>query len=102
MRKRYRVVNKTRFFTFVTSLIVIVLMIISSIFFKAKAHSSLHMEEFYEIEVKEGDTLWEIAGKYLPGERDIRKKVYRIKIFNGMDSANIFPGDIIKVPKSNK
>jgi len=47
--------------------------------------------------VEPGNTLWEIARKYRPGE-DPRKVIYEIMLENGMDDTRIWPGDVLLVP----
>ena len=34
----------------------------------------------------------------MPKDYDIRKMVFEIKEFNNMKDANIYPGDLIKIP----
>jgi len=100
MKKKYKIVNKMRFYLFITSLFVILAVIVFSLLSNNKVHSSVHIVEFDEVEVVEGDTLWNIATRYLPEKTDIRKMIYDIKEFNQMDNGPIHPGDIIKIPKS--
>lgn len=73
--------------------------IIFSIFNSLNAHSSSLITPFREVTVMEGDTLWHIAKNNLPHTNyDIRKLIYDIKEMNQMETASIYPGDIIKVP----
>ncbi|MGN9164099.1 cell division suppressor protein YneA [Tissierellaceae bacterium HCP3S3_D8] len=96
--KRYRIVNKTRFFLFVTFIFIIFTMTITFLTNSIKAHSMILEEEFCEVRISEGDTLWNIALEYMPPRYDVRKMVYRIKKFNDLDTSYIFPGDTIKIP----
>ena len=48
--------------------------------------------------VKAGETLWDIAKHYSPRNADPRPVVYNIKIINKLDSAIIYPGQILSVP----
>lgn len=102
MKKKYKIVNKKRFYLFITSVFVIVSIVLFSLLFNNKAHSSEYTVKYREIQVTEGDTLWDIALTYLPEKTDIRKMIYDIKEFNGMDDSCIYPGDIIKIPIANK
>ncbi len=51
-----------------------------------------------EFTVCEGDTLWEIAELYTDDSVDIREYIREIKELNGMDSAELMPGDVIIIP----
>ncbi len=98
MKKRYKIVNKRRFCFFITSILAVISIIIFTLVLSNKAHSSIYKVKYKEIQVVEGDTLWNIALNYLPEKTDIRKMIYDIKEFNGMDNSYIYPGDIIKIP----
>ena len=63
-----------------------------------KVYSSTYKENFIEILVEEGDTLWNIALKNMPEKYDVRKMVYEIMEFNQMKDAYIYPGDLVKIP----
>lgn len=102
MKKKYKIVNKKRFYLFITSLFVVLSIIIFSLISNNKVHSSIYEIHYEEVKVVEGDTLWSIALTYLPEKTDIRKVIYDIKKFNNMDTSYIYPGDIIKIPASNK
>lgn len=101
MRRKYRIINKRRFYLFLTSVFIIIAMIVLSLVSNNKVHSSYYEIEYVSIEVKEGDTLWNIASKYLTDYSDIRKAIYDIKALNKLDSSYIYPGDIIKIPSTN-
>ena len=48
--------------------------------------------------VHSGDTLWGIASEYSDPAKDIRKNIKDICEINDINSGNIYPGQIIKVP----
>ncbi len=98
MKRKYKIISKTRFFIFMTSIFTIIIVILLSFLLKNKAHSSYYEIEYHEITVIEGDTLWEIANKYLPEDIDIRRAIYDIEKINGIDNGYIYPGNIIKIP----
>lgn len=102
MKKKYKIVNKKRFYLFITSLFVVIVMIIFSLVSNNKVHSSVYEINYTEVRVRDGDTLWNIALAYLPEKTDIRKVIYDIKKFNNMNNSYIYPGDIIKIPQFNK
>lgn len=50
--------------------------------------------------VEPGDTLWKISQKFNPDQLiDRRKHIYQIRKFNKLDSAVIYPGQEILVPR---
>lgn len=96
--KRYRIVNKTRFYLFISTLLVMVFSIIFLFINSKKVHSVVLHENYKEIVILSGDTLWSIAEKNMPNKYDTRYLVYKLKEFNNLDSAYIYPGDSIKIP----
>ncbi|MDR7856200.1 LysM peptidoglycan-binding domain-containing protein [Tissierella sp.] len=102
MKRRFRIVNKKRFYLFITSLFAVIAIIVLSLFTDNMVHSSVYEVKYEEVKVVEGDTLWNITSKYLSEDTDIRKMIYDIKKFNNMDTSYIYPGDIIKIPILNK
>ncbi len=54
--------------------------------------------KYMEIYVKGGDTIWGIARKYSSKAIDIRESIYKIERLNKLESFNIRPGQLIKVP----
>lgn len=97
MSKKYVIINKRRFFTFITISLLILIAITTLIVTSHKSHSQ---EEIYfnEYKVGEGDTLWRISKYYSDGNIDIRQFIYEIKKLNDMETSAIYEGDIIKIP----
>jgi LysM repeat protein len=54
---------------------------------------------YVEVMVKSGDSLWMLTKTYYQGNEDIRKIIFRIKEINKLESAEIFPGQLIKIPQ---
>lgn len=98
IRNKYRIVNKRRFNIFIVSVILIIALIITLFVNDYKVYSSTYSSMYKEIIVNKGDTLWKIALENMPDSYDIRKMIFEIREFNNMDSANIHPGDSIKIP----
>lgn len=98
MNKRIIIVNKLRFTIFMTFLILVII-IATGIFLNTNKVFSTTYEEYKIVVVDEGDTLWHIASNNNIKEEDVRKVVYKLKLVNGLKSANIKPGDKLKVPK---
>lgn len=100
--KRYRVVNKQRFYLFVSFLLIIAFVIIFLFTNSKRVHSVLLHEDYKEVQILQGDTLWNIAINNMPEKYDIRFLVYKLKEFNDLDTAQIYPGDTIKIPILNE
>ncbi|WP_054870220.1 LysM peptidoglycan-binding domain-containing protein [Caloranaerobacter sp. TR13] len=98
---KVKIVNKTRFIIFLVISITLILVLISALFKIGKAYSVTYTQ-YINIEVKAGDTLWNIAKKNNSKKEDIRKLVYKIMELNDLETAKIKPGDIIKVPIYSK
>lgn len=79
----------------ITTVILTLVLLLSVISF-----SGLTSKEVYykDIEIEDGQTLWQIAESEFGKNSDIRKYVYQIKKINNIESSNIVPGQIIKVP----
>lgn len=98
IKRKYKIVDRAKFIRFVS--VLVFLFLITIIFFQNinRVYGSLYEEPYIEVKVDKGDTLWDIAGKYMPEKYDIRKMVFEIKEVNNMNNANIYPGDLIKIP----
>lgn len=48
-----------------------------------------------EVEVRPGDSLWSIAQRYYPKERDVRPYIYEMKRVNQLDDVLLRPGQKI-------
>jgi hypothetical protein len=62
---------------------------------------SLNKEDYnnyIEILVKDGDTIWNIAEKYNSNGNDLRQLVYDISKINDVEDSVIIPGQKIIVP----
>lgn len=59
--------------------------------------NSMQPDQFIEVTVTEGDTLWDIAKRFNQ-HQDPRKVIYSIKKINRLDSGFIIAGQIIRVP----
>ena len=57
-------------------------------------------KEYMQIEVVAGDTLWDIADKYMESDMDPREAVYIIKETNNLNSSTLTPGQKLKIEKT--
>lgn len=96
--RRYVIVNSTRFFAFITIILVVVTIFLSLIFNLSKVHSSVYMQKYMTYDVAEGDSLWEISLRTMPDGFDVRRMVYEIKELNDMETSYIYEGESIKIP----
>jgi len=78
----------------IISIVVLILIIYSNIYTYADETKA----NYKTIIVKEGDTLWGIAQRFNNKNEDVRKVVYIIKKFNGLNDAVIYPGQELKIP----
>jgi len=56
-------------------------------------------ENYVNIQVRTGDTVWTIASRHASDKEDIRELVYAIKTINGLNNnALIYTGQTLKIP----
>ncbi|AOT72917.1 cell division suppressor protein YneA [Geosporobacter ferrireducens] len=95
---RRLVVNKLRFMRCL-ALIILLLVASTGLLMKISSAESIRKEKnYFEMYIKSGDTLWDLAKRYTPKGKDLRKTIYEISILNELDSTDIYPGQIIKIP----
>lgn len=96
-RKRYRIKNRVRFASF----IVISLLLVCTIFNTALGFNdalALSEQQYIEIQVESGDTLWTIADEFMPDDMDIREAVYMICDVNDVDADTLYAGQTLSIP----
>jgi nucleoid-associated protein YgaU len=93
MKKRYVLKNKTRFFTFLSTIFILSVVIA----FTGNVYG--YKEPNYTtVKVKSGDTLWNIVMTNYNDKADIRKNIYEIKKINNLVSSEIFEGTQLLIP----
>ena len=98
--KKFRVVNKFRFYSFISVMIILLSISVYHLFGSIKAYAdSVIKDNYFEIVIEEGDTLWDIALKNKPEGMDVREMVYKIKKYNKMEEAYLYSGNTIKIPQ---
>ncbi|ATW24253.1 LysM peptidoglycan-binding domain-containing protein [Candidatus Formimonas warabiya] len=65
----------------------------------ANFYSASGKTAYIEVIVKSGDSLWDLTEKHYTGKDDIRRIIYEVKKMNDLPSANLVPGQIIKLPQ---
>ncbi len=60
--------------------------------------SAFHPSHYLVYEVQTGDTLWAIAAEFGPPQLDPRTYIYQIRKLNSLASANIHPGQVLRLP----
>lgn len=63
-----------------------------------EAKGSIGNSEPCIVIVQKGDTLWSIVKTNCSNISDIRNVIYEIRKFNNLETANISPGQKIKIP----
>jgi LysM repeat protein len=88
---------KKRFLVKVTFATIILTMTLV-IFVNTSKVSGSSKENFKIVSVQKGDTLWSIVKDNCGNYKDIRKAIYYIKEANDIRTADITPGQQIKIP----
>lgn len=97
MKKTLKVKSRVRF----TAFVLIMLFAVTGLFNTMLGLNDalgLTKQEYIEVSINSGDTLWTIAEQYMPSDMDIRKAVHIIKNVNEIDS-QIQPGQTILIPE---
>lgn len=92
MKRKYRLSNKKRFFTFLF-LLLITIMLAGSVI----AAAGNEKPESRAVIVRPGDTLWSIATENA-GNKDIRQYIYNLKKVNQLENATIYTGQKLYLP----
>ena len=94
--KSYRIKSKLRF----TIFMLIVLLFVMTLLGAAAPRNTVNTSKvtYRTVEIAAGDTLWSLAEKYAPSARQVRKYVYEIKDVNGLETSDLYVGQLILVP----
>ena len=82
-KKKYIIKSTLRFTMFITILCILVIATVSAVLGLSN--------------VKPGDTLWCLAGEYMPNT-DIRKSINVISEINDTSVSELYAGQILKIP----
>lgn len=93
--KKYKIVNKKRFYSFLSVLAIIAFFLLLGFKVNAKEVCSIKMETVY---VDSGDTLWSISKKFVSQDMDIRQYIDDVIKLNNLKSVIIKPGQLLYMP----
>lgn len=100
-KKKIKIANKRKFIVSILLLISTCLIITITLTSRNKVYSSKYEENYVEVTIQRGDTLWSIALNNKPESYDTREIVYEIMMANDLEDSKLNPGDVIKVPIKN-
>lgn len=65
----------------------------------ASSNGYMDVSRYETRQVKSGDSVWNIAAKYVTNKDDIRELTQAINQLNGLQkNSQIFPGQVLKIP----
>lgn len=94
--KKIVIVNKFRFIMFLLAVFMLISIFAYSFLNIGKVYSKAEIEYTTYI-VDNGETLWDIAAKNNPDNKDIRKVIYEIQKYNNIGNT-LSVGQEIKIP----
>ena len=83
---------------YIVTVVILVFITLTAFINTKQASGSTNNLEYKTIVVQNGDTLWNIVKNNCGNYKDIRKAIYDIEKLNKISSANILPGQGIKIP----
>jgi predicted Zn-dependent protease len=96
--KNYRIGSVRRFAVFL--LLVAALAFLAGFAFAEKPVRAAEPIGYAAVEVRAGDTLWQIAAAYKSDGQDIRRLIYDICQINNISAGELRAGDMIQIPVS--
>jgi hypothetical protein len=94
--KKYKIVNKYRFFTLISLVLIILFASMFFIVVNAKSTSTIVLVPVY---VSEGDNLWKLSAEHTDGKMDLRNYIDKVMTINNLSTTNIKPGDLLMFPQ---
>ncbi|MFA5638243.1 MAG: LysM peptidoglycan-binding domain-containing protein [Anaerovoracaceae bacterium] len=92
-----RIKSEGRFIVFLLTVMVLVVVLTNGVMGLSNA-DGMTKDTYMTVEVKAGDTLWDIAKTYMGTKEDIRKSVYRLEKLNGLKAGDLAPGMELSIP----
>ncbi len=93
--KRYVIKSRTRFLMSVSLIMIIAVSSLFTLVVNAKDSLEVTLVPEY---IEKGDTIWDLSENY-SGDMDMREYISKVMDINGLNSANIKPGDLLYFPK---
>ncbi|MEG2323138.1 MAG: LysM peptidoglycan-binding domain-containing protein [Anaerovoracaceae bacterium] len=95
--KKVRVKSRVRFTVFIIISMLLVFTGINVILGNNSVEG-LAQQEYVQIQVQPGDTIWEMAKTYMPNNQDPRKSVDTICTTNDISADQLHPGQVLNIP----
>lgn len=96
MKRRFRVVSKVRFTTFIVLATLIFMLLLRGIMSNATAQT--YDKTFIQVEVEENDTLWNMSQEFISDDVNIRKYIHEVCEINEIKAGDIKAGDLLIFP----
>ncbi len=96
-RKRYRIKNRVRFAAFIVISLLMVCTLANTVLGFNNA-VALTEQQYIEITVEPGDSLWTIAKTHMSDDMDPRKAVRIIMDENDMADCQVYVGQTLSIP----
>lgn len=97
-RKKYRITSKFRFITSIIVMSCLAIGIFGTIS-GLNISRAITKDQYTQVKICYGDTLWDIANTYKSNDTDTRKAVFEICKTNDIEATDLAPGMTISVPK---
>lgn len=95
-KKKYVIKSTLRFTMFITILCILAITAASAVLGLSNV-KGMTAQQYIRIQVKPGDTLWCLAGEYMPNT-DIRKSINVISEINDTSASELYAGQVLKIP----
>lgn len=96
MKRRFVIVSKVRFATFLMILTLVLMLIASG--FISKATAQTYDGALMQVQVQENDTLWGLSQRYVDETVDMRKYILKVCEINEIKAGDIKEGDLLLFP----
>lgn len=97
--KRYKIVNKFRFISFAVTVLLFLCFSTAGFLGLLDAHGAEKVE-YTEVQVVDGDTIWQLAKEYGNSSKDIREVIFQICKINNIKADTLQAGQTILIPKN--
>ena len=95
--RKYRIKSKSRLTAFIM-MTAVLLMLLCGFAFGGYAADGAEIDEYIQVTVSYGDTLWDLAREYMPSDMDLREAVYILADVNDVSADYLEAGMVLNVP----